>query len=37
MGLFSDGLTTFLILSLGLMRQQDYPSARFLTKRVLVD
>ena len=37
MGLLSDGPITFLILSLGPTRQQDYASARFLTKRVFLD
>ena len=35
MGLLSDGPTTFLILSLGPKCQQDYSSARSLTKKVL--
>ena len=37
MGLLSDGLTTFLILSLGPKRQQDYTSARLLTQRIIID
>ena len=35
--LLSDGPITFLILSLGPKRQQDYASARFLTKRIIID
>ena len=37
MGLLSDGPTTLLILSLGPKRQQDYASAHFLTKRIIID
>ena len=37
MGLLSDSLITFLIISFGPMSQQDYLSARFLTKRIIID
>ena len=37
MGLLSDGPIPFFILSLGPKHQQNYTSARFLTKRILID